>query len=534
MPIRELVFDPGARALPALLEGIAAAFPGHSSAARRENVLYLDTFDRRLQRRGGILTAGQAAGARLELRWQDARTSARRLVRELPIFAPDLPAGPLRRELGPLIAPRRLLPLVEIERDVRELRLADAEDRLTARVLVLERRARAAAGSDGEARGHPLPARILVRPVRGQAIVAARLAGFLAQEAGLARLGPRPPTGELEEALAACRLPLLSPQPPAVSLDPEQAAGAAVRAVLRRELQQMELQEDGMLRDLDQEFLHDWRVALRRTRTGLRQMKRVLPRPAVARFSDELRFLSAESGPLRDLDVFLADLALRLPELPRSERGALVALEAFARERRADLLAAFRATLSGPRVRAFLAEWRAFLEQAGPDEPDAAAEPVLRVVSRRLARRRRALLARGKRLEHGSPAAKLHALRIECKKLRYLLDLFRSLYRPADVEALTSAVRRFQVSLGEANDAVVEIELLEDLARGMLERGQASAATLLAIGRLQGRLERDRKRATRRFFERFQAFRRAPELELLPAAAPAVRERAASRARARP
>ncbi|MFC1662475.1 CHAD domain-containing protein, partial [Gemmatimonadota bacterium] len=56
----------------------------------------------------------------------------------------------------------------------------------------------------------------------------------------------------------------------------------------------MRANEVGMLKNLDSEFLHDFRVAVRRTRSGLTQLKGVFPPSArPSRLGKFSRFLAA-------------------------------------------------------------------------------------------------------------------------------------------------------------------------------------------------------------------------------------------------
>ncbi len=493
---REHVYGIDAEALPALIGRLQAEFPARYRPPRSETSLYLDTVDRRIQQAGGSLQS-LARGEEFELLWKHDGSSARGRCRELPAFARELPGGELHDELGELVAPRRLLPLVECEREVRELDLLDGERKTVARVLAIERRARPPGSG---VPGTPLPPLLVAQPVRGYAGPFERLTALLGAEPVLLPHGE----SELEEALAASGLPRQVRGRVPVQFSSTTAAGEAARSALRGELEAMLTQEDGLRRDLDIEFLHDWRVAVRRMRCGLRQMRRYLPPSAVERFSAELRWLNEESGTLRDLDVLVEGL----DELERSGSSVLGELLAFAREERGHERSRFLRALDDERCRAFLDAWRSFVsgEDRSGDPPEAS-EPVLAAVSRRLRKRRRKLLASGSSLGPGSPPAELHRLRIECKKLRYLLDLFRTLYPPTEVAAVTEAVKRFQTRLGEANDATVEMRIVGELAGRMHERGRASTDGLLAIGRLQALLEERRRRATDEFLERFRAFR---------------------------
>ena len=67
--------------------------------------------------------------------------------------------------------------------------------------------------------------------------------------------------------------------------------------------------EPGVRANLDTEFLHDFRVAVRRTRSLLRQIRDVFPPDAVQHFSTEFAWVGRLTGPPRDIDVLV--LALR-------------------------------------------------------------------------------------------------------------------------------------------------------------------------------------------------------------------------------
>ena len=63
---------------------------------------------------------------------------------------------------------------------------------------------------------------------------------------------------------------------------------------------------DGTVDDLDAEFLHELRVAVRRTRSVLGEAKGVLPEDVRTRFGAELKSLARASPPIaRDLDVYV-------------------------------------------------------------------------------------------------------------------------------------------------------------------------------------------------------------------------------------
>ena len=90
-------------------------------------------------------------------------------------------------------------------------------------------------------------------------------------------------------------------------------------AILLQQLDTLEANVDGVLRDIDTEFLHDLRVAVRRTRTALKLLGDVLPGELTLRFASEFRWLGDTTTPLRDLDVYLLALPSMAARLVAAE-----------------------------------------------------------------------------------------------------------------------------------------------------------------------------------------------------------------------
>ena len=76
------------------------------------------------------------------------------------------------------------------------------------------------------------------------------------------------------------------------------------RAVLANLRDAMLANWDGTVADIDPEFLHDLRVAVRRTRVVLANAGRVLPDDVRQRAREDFGWLGAISGAARDLDVY--------------------------------------------------------------------------------------------------------------------------------------------------------------------------------------------------------------------------------------
>jgi CHAD domain-containing protein len=106
-----------------------------------------------------------------------------------------------------------------------------------------------------------------------------------------------------------------------------------------------------------------------------------------------------------------------------------------------------------------------------------------------------------------TPADAVHRLRIDSKKLRYLLEIFRSLYDPR-IASLIKELKKLQDHLGDFNDLEVQQKSLVRLAKSMLLDGANQAGTVMAMGRLVEQLEERQSHERAAFHTHFDKFAR--------------------------
>ena len=223
-------------------------------------VVCLDTFDGRIAAGGGRLwQVGEGATARLEWRPRDRQLHVQTSLRTTVAFVWDLPRGTVATQLRPIVGVRRLLPTVELELDGHALDVLDDRSQTVARVSVVSARARRAR----RGRWHGLPTLLTVAGLRGRLREFRHARALVESRPGL----QRSPASVQALGLQAVGAAL----PPDVSLvgqglSASLRADAGAREVHRRLLAVMRANEAGLRKDLDTEFLHDYRVALRRTR----------------------------------------------------------------------------------------------------------------------------------------------------------------------------------------------------------------------------------------------------------------------------
>lgn len=489
--------------------GAERRLPAVEELSRR--LTYLDTFDWKLHWNDSTLAAiPEARGVLLEWRSFGGALRHRARLEEAPAFARELPPGPLADALAACTDVRRLLPVVEVETHGKRLRVLDEREKTVVR-LELERGTVSAAAWDGrgDAGSGSLPLRLRLLPVKGYEEELERLIGVLESGLGLVRCE----VDELTTALAVLgRRPRDYTSKLDIPVQPEMPAAEAARLVHRHLLATLKANEEGTRRGLDAEFLHDFRVAVRRTRSALGQIRGVFPRQPVADFRRELGWLGELTGPARDLDVFHLELDGYLAALPRRVRDPLNPLRLFLETQQRVEQQRLARALRSKRYRQLIHRWSEFLEAATPqqepqgDLPPSAARPIREVASERIWRAWRRVVKRGREIFPDSPPDALHRLRIECKKLRYLLEFFRRLYDEQEIARLVKALKKLQDVLGDLNDYEVQQRKLEEFADQMVMEDLALVPTLLAMGRLQERLARGQEDERGRFAARFAAF----------------------------
>ena len=475
---------------------------------------WLDTFDWRLYKAGLTLQFEQARrGGLLVLSKADGTPQVEQPVTRWPRrpgLAEDLPPGPVRDRILVLTSPRALLPIVKAASTVSVNRLLNADGKTVAR-LVVEEHVTVTAPTPNSAGGTTaeLPPRLAVAEVRGYPSQARKAAGLLASVPGVSHASQ---SVFIAALTALGRHPADYTSGVEAEITATMPASVAVARLLLRLLDTVELNVDGVLRDIDTEFLHDLRVAVRRTRSAIKLLGAVLPADLAEHFKAEFKWLGDVTTPVRDLDVHLLGFDALTEQLVAASPDDLEPLRAFLVRRRAREFRRLAAALRGPRFRAITDDWRkALLEIRDVDGPRRR-RPTAAVLARAATGKAfRRVAAHGDAITSDSPPESLHDLRKRAKELRYLLEFFAPLYDQVAYRKVLSDLKQLQDCLGEFQDSEVQRHEIRDLADAMLTDSMlagraAPAATLLAMGEIAAKLALSQAEARAEFAARFARF----------------------------
>jgi CHAD domain-containing protein len=489
----------GGAAQPSEDEVLAALTPRFAlGAAGRPRTLrrtWLDTFDWRLHRAG--LTLEYVTGPRpAEL---VLSTAAGDLVSQpagrltWPAMVADLPPGPVIAVIRPVAGIRALLATARATSAVQDLRVLNPDTKTVAWIKADRTTVNYPAAAQ-------LPARLQVTAVRGYQPQAERVGEMLAAAAGLNGSPARP----LDAALAAAgqRAEAYSNKV-SVPLAPGMPARTALQVVLLQLLDTLEANVAGTIRDIDTEFLHDLRVAVRRTRSALKLAGDVLPASLPARFRPEFKWLGDLTTPTRDLDVYLLSYDEMSTALVSAAPAELEPFHTHLARRHVIEQRALARGLQSARFSRLTCEWRAALTGLAVSR---GGERTADLAARRLRRAHRRVLREGRAISADSPAEMLHDLRKRCKELRYLLEIFASVFDPQAYQRALKDLKGLQDCLGEFQDRQVQQQEIREFADQMITDRNIPATALLAMGELAGGIGHAQRRARNEFAGRFGEF----------------------------
>ncbi len=463
---------------------------------------YFDSFDWRLFGAGMSLCR---QGAELLLHDHKRGAAIASFRGDLPSgFAFDFPAGRLRGLMAGIIDVRRLLARVTLVSKQTPLTLRDKEGKAVLR-LALER---VKARQPGKARAVPLGTRLTVAAVRGYDKVEARARRRLDREfSALSEAAPL-----YVEGLAAIGVTVGDYSSKLrLELGPDMPAGEAARHIHLTLLDTMARNETGSAGAIDPEYLHDFRVAVRRTRSALGQVDRsVLPDAVIEKAKSDFRWIGQQTNHMRDIDVYLLDYPKLRATLPAAYEAHLQPFHDYLVDQSRSEVKKVAAMLRGKRYRRIRDEWRGYLtaESETAEQGELAELPIQQLADRRIWKVYRLVMKEGGAIDAASPAGALHELRITCKKLRYLLEFFQSLYPPKPLHALVKSLKTFQNVLGEFQDTEVQSQAILAFGREMAAAGVAPVETQMAMGMVADSILQRQAGARRDFDAHFAAFSR--------------------------
>jgi CHAD domain-containing protein len=411
-------------------------------------------------------------------------------IKEIPKFTKEINSESINQILNPLLDMRALLPMCNLDYVTFYLNILNKDKKTLLRLLVEEHEL--------------LNNRVTLLPIKGYEKATEHLVSIITTKLELT------PTNK-SLMNSALRLQGRKPNDYSskinINLDPEMRADIAIKYIYSHLLKAIKDNEQGAIADIDSEFLHDFRVAVRRTRSGLSQLKGVIPEKINTHYADFFSWLGQITGPTRDLDVYLLNFAHYKNSLPVTIRDDLDPLYEFLLIKQRKAQKELAKKLCSAQYLTILSEWKSFLKEQAPVKP---IEPnanltIEQFANSRILKNYNRVLKQGNKIDENSPPEALHDLRKSCKKLRYLMEFFQSLYAEQQVKLFIKNLKALQQVLGDFQDYAVQESTLKLFSEEMLIKN-TSANTLMAIGVLIQNLHAFKEKARKDFSDKFHTF----------------------------
>jgi CHAD domain-containing protein len=245
----------------------------------------------------------------------------------------------------------------------------------------------------------------------------------------------------------------------------------------------------------DPEGVHQMRVGLRRLRAAISIFSDLIDDAQTAAVKAELKWLTNELGPARDIDVYVTGNIKPLQDSLPPQRG-LEKLQHELEARRADAFERAKKAVESARYRTLMLDllgWIIDGEWCNTGDELVRvrrARPAADFAREELARRVRKVSKRAKKLAKLEPR-KRHKLRIAGKKLRYAIGFFGSLFvgRKAErrLRRFVRDLKQLQNCLGALNDIAVHRRLASNVAGPSGRRRERAFAIGVVSGREQSR-----------------------------------------------
>ena len=434
---------------------------------------FYDTFDWRLYNAGMLLEVEKHKDTHLFTLWDRDKARVRVMLKlsYIPVFANDFPKSPFRDLLQPIIGVRALLPVADLASTLHTLKVVNKNEKTVVR-LVLEENAVFDAVAE---RSHRLGDRVSVLPLKGYKKDLAKVRDYISTYED---------TNITKEDLLTAALAPLDRYPGDYSIEPsytfetEEPNGSAIKKMLGSQLRLMRINEDGIKKNIDSGFLHDYRIALRRTRVLLNYSHKVFDETVITSIKKELKWLHTITEDVCDLDEFILELERYKESLTPTQTDLLDDFIDYLYIQHTKAHNNLVAELTGTRYDLFATQYGKFLQSldTGVEQTKSPENCIAQFVTTEILELYRTVTKTGRRISNDTPLADVKKIRKQCRDLRHLLELSAVLYDEKiirkisnSVNALHNCLDNFRVVQTQVHAIQNYLDSLDDNARARLD-----------------------------------------------------------------
>lgn len=412
-----------------------------------------DTFDQSLRCARRVLIEFDD---KLEL-WEPDGTILSQPAEHSGKFVSDMTNGPVKHALSDLPALRRLMAICTGQMRLSDLALIDDEKKTQARaslrLLFTDGSASTAVATLQGLRGYDKAWSQLTNRTR-------------------ACRGTPLAEGDLYAQLLPGQVPYVAK--PDVSVGKNEETFDAATDIIAAYIPVARQNEAGIVSDIDTEFLHDYRIALRKIRSVLSLFKGVYAEDQTRELKARFSALMIPTGRLRDLDVYLLERGDFYEFVPDSLHGGLDRMFAMFADERQEAQKFLSGHLRSKSYEAEIEQLARLFDsrkrlKRGPNADLPAYDFACKLIWKRY--RKICKIAAG--INADTKDEEVHRLRIHCKKLRYLMEFFGPVFPKSSFKSLIKPLKRLQDNLGLFNDYSVQQDSLREFLTGLETQNRA-------------------------------------------------------------
>ncbi len=407
------------------------------------------------------------------------------------LCAGDLPHGEVATKLLKLSSLRAFLPAAELELALVRGLLLDDEGKTRVRLhhLNLYRGKKSAGvGSTEYLRGYTKAHRDLCSSLAKTGAILCDSAGQLYQALGI------------KQQVYTAK--------PMIGLDPEAPVKRSAQTIITVFMHTARANEKGVLADYDTEFLHDYRVSMRKVRSVLSLFKGVYSPEQTAQLKTDFAAIMQQTNTLRDLDVYLLNKANYFNMVPADTHEGLAALFDYLLKQRQKEHKSVGKVLRSKTYRQEIDRLaKLFADITNLTSGPRAKEKSLNFACRLIFKRYDKVCKIARDIDSQTEDTAVHQLRINCKKLRYLMEFFAPLFPEEEMKTLVKALKLLQDNLGNFNDYSVQQTFLRHILDDkMADFGHAQLKIAESVGALTAILYRLQQKERRTVMKNFVLF----------------------------
>jgi CHAD domain-containing protein len=454
------------------------------SKSKKNLVVYLDTFDWRLYRNKMILKYENKS---LKIKkFENQLRSYQLELTNLPIFAADIPNSNLKNIVNRIIQVRALQPVAKTVVNRDEYNILDKNEKIILRLYINS--------------FNRIGKYVSVIALRGYERQLKSFTSLI--KSAVVRINLK----EIFEKILAVSKKIPEDYDPRIKvhLKPEMSSVEATKLILKNLVETLTKNEQGIIDDIDTEFLHDFRVSSRRTRAALTQIKEVFDPEITNQFIKTFALLGKKTNKLRDLDVYLLNKEKYIKRLPINLQKKIEPFFLELKNERNFEHKKLSKFLKSNIYYNQIQNWINFLSNKSINSINAlnSNKPVINLAVSFIVKQYNKVMKLGISITPESPDTLYHKLRIQCKKLRYLLEFFSSLFPLNKINLLIFHLKKLQDNLGLFNDLFVQQETLKRYS----QKKEFNTEVILALGYLIGKLSDEQIEIRNSFNMTFKEF----------------------------